>query len=339
VDWVGRFWDGGGQPEQVTVRVEGQTVEIVRPSGEVVHWAVAEVKRGDTGVAGMGIRLEFEGKLLIVRDESIAGALGWKADRHPAYGIAGLIGIGVLILLLLVYAVWQWGLPLLGQSLSWRVPVQWEQELGKTVVEQYRSRAVPCPEMQKATETIVRKLAPSSEYEFDVQVVDDPMVNALAAPGGYLVVFRGLVERTSSPEELAVVLAHEITHVVNRHTTGAIFRSAALWAILAVVTGDPTGLATQVAGSLGQLHFQRQQEEDADEGARELLTRARIRPQAMAAVFRKLDQAGGVELVYLSTHPPLAGRIERAERWAGAAKYPVENLQVAGNWPPRASCL
>lgn len=338
MDWVGRFWDGGGQPEQVTVRVEGQRLEIVRPSGEVVHWAVTGVKRGDTGVAGMGIRLEYEGKLLIVRDESIAGALGWQRDRHPAFGIAGLIGMGVLILLLLVYAVWQWGLPLLGQSLSWQVPVRWEQELGRSVVEQYRGRAVVCPEMQKATEAIVRKLAPPSDYEFGVQVVDDPQVNALAAPGGHLVVFRGLIERTSSPEELSAVLAHEITHVVNRHTTQAIFRSAALWAILAVVTGDPTGLATQVAGSLGQLHFQRQHEEDADEGARELLTRARIRPQAMADVFRKLDEKNGVELVYLSTHPLLAGRIERAERWASVAKYPVENLQVAGIWPPRASC-
>ena len=338
MDWVGRFWEGGGQPEQVTVRVEGQTVEIVRPSGEVVHWAVTEIQRGDMGVAGMGIRMEFEGKLLIVRDESIAGALGWRTDRHPAYGIAGIIGIGVLILGLLVYAIWQWGLPLLGQALSWRVPVQWEQQLGKRVVEPYRSRAVPCPEMQKAADALVRKLAPASDYEFDVQVVDDPAVNALAAPGGYLVVFRGLVERTSSPEELAAVLAHEITHVVNRHTTVAIFRSAALWAVLAVVTGDPAGLAAQVAGSLGQLHFQRQHEEDADDGARELLTRARIRPQAMADVFRKLDQAGGVELEYLSTHPPLAGRIERAEQWASAAKYPVENLQVGGGWPPRTQC-
>jgi len=338
VDWVGRYWEGGSQPEQVTVRVEGRTLEIVRPSGDIVRWALAEVQRGDNGVAGMGIRLEFDGNLLIVRDESMAGALGWRTDRHPAFAIAGVIGIGVLILLLLIYAVWQWGLPLLGQSLSWRVPVKWERELGRSVTEQYRSRAVACGEMRKAAETIVRKLAPPSDYEFDVQVVDDAQVNALAAPGGQLVVFRGLVERTSTPEELSAVLAHEITHVVNRHTTQAIFRSAALWAVLAVVTGDPTGLATQVAGSLGQLHFQRQHEEEADEGARELLTRARIRQRAMADVFRKLDEKDGVELVYLSTHPPLAGRIERAGQWARAAKYPVENLQVAANWPPRASC-
>lgn len=108
MDWVGRFWDGGGQPEQVTVRVEGQTVEIVRPSGEVVSWPVAEIQRGGTGLAGMGIRIELGDKLLIVRDEAVAGALGWKADRNPAYGIAGIVGLGVLILGLLVYAVWHW---------------------------------------------------------------------------------------------------------------------------------------------------------------------------------------------------------------------------------------
>ena len=60
---------------------------------------------------------------------------------------------------------------------------------------------------------------PEPRYPFRVIVVNNPTVNALATPGGSIVVFRGLLERTENAEELAGVLAHEIQHVMHRHAT------------------------------------------------------------------------------------------------------------------------
>src|SRR2546422_11543762 len=73
---------------------------------------------------------------------------------------------------------------------------------------------------QATVDAIVARLvvrAPDT-YRIRVTIVDHPAVNAFAAPGGHIVVLRGLLERTRTPEELAGVLAHEIQHVYHRRS-------------------------------------------------------------------------------------------------------------------------
>lgn len=345
MEWTGKYWSGGHEGEPVRLTIAGNTVRITRESGEALEWPADEVRRGTTTVSGTGVRLERNGELVIVRDESILGALGWRAERvGVGFGIVGASGIGLILLglaALAIFAVWQWGLPLVGQSLANLVPVEWERRLGKSVAAQYTAGGRACPELERPVTGIVERLAatmPNTPYQFEVRVVDQPVVNALAAPGGYIVVFRGLLAQTGSPEELAAVLAHEMGHVVERHSTQMVFRSAALWAIIAYISGDPTSLGAQVAGSLGELHFQRQQEEDADTVAMELLTRAQLKPDALARVFQTLAKNGTEIPAYLSTHPRIQDRIERAQQWASSAHYPVKPLQVSAVWPPSDAC-
>jgi Zn-dependent protease with chaperone function len=78
--------------------------------------------------------------------------------------------------------------------------------------------------------------APGSPYHVRLLVADSPVVNAFAAPGGRIVVFRGLLEKTGRPEELAGVLAHEMQHVVLRHPLEAILRQISLRALAAVLS-------------------------------------------------------------------------------------------------------
>jgi predicted Zn-dependent protease len=93
---------------------------------------------------------------------------------------------------------------------------------------------------------------------------------------------------------------------------------------IGMLLGDAGGMA-DLAGNLSALHFARSDEWSADEGALETLMRAGIAPSAMASAFGHLaesspDRTPGV-LAYLSTHPPLAERIELAKKreaqWAG----------------------
>src|SRR5437899_1914268 len=82
----------------------------------------------------------------------------------------------------------------------------------------------------EAIGAIVKRLMepqPISPYTVRVTVVDDGTVNAFAVPGGQVVLLRGLVERTRTPEELAGVLAHELQHVLQRHTTRLLLQHAA----------------------------------------------------------------------------------------------------------------
>jgi predicted Zn-dependent protease len=72
---------------------------------------------------------------------------------------------------------------------------------------------------------IVDRLQPAdSPYRFEAIIADDPAINAVAVPGGWIVVNQGLLRRTRSPEEQAGVLAHEMQHILQRHTTNGILR-------------------------------------------------------------------------------------------------------------------
>lgn len=156
-----------------------------------------------------------------------------------------------------------------------------------------------------------------SPYKFTVAVVNHPSVNALAAPGGYVVVFRGLLEATESPEELAGVLAHEFQHILLRHSTRALLRHASTSLLVAAVTGDISGaMAFGVEGArlLGELRYSRQDEEEADREGLRLLVAAAIDPAGMIAFFETLERKHGSASVlppYLSTHPTPEKRIEK----------------------------
>lgn len=245
-----------------------------------------------------------------------------------------LVSLAIGFLLLLgggLYLVWK-GVPLLIGSAVRLVPPSWEERLGSAVMARY-GKADECGDQQ--TEAAVNAIAvrlqqalPPTPYKFQIKVVRNPEVNAMAAPGGHIVIFSGLLNKMGSAEELAAVLAHEMQHVIQRHSTHGIVRAVGLQLLIGMVLGDAGGMA-DLAGNLSTLHFARSDEWSADEGALENLMRAGIAPSAMAAAFGHLAEASpdgsagrtpGV-LAYLSTHPPLEERIQRANerqaQWQG----------------------
>ena len=155
-------------------------------------------------------------------------------------------------------------------------------------------------------------------------MVDAPDVNALAAPGGYIVVFRGLLERARTPDELAGVLAHEIEHVLHRHTTRAVIQHASTGLLLAALTGDMTGplaYGLESARVLGQLQYSRRAEEEADRDGMKLLLAARVDPAGMIGFFDDLAKGEHPRRVlrYLSTHPSPTDRIAALRALAAGA--------------------
>lgn len=116
------------------------------------------------------------------------------------------------------------GIPALTAALAPLVPVAWKERLGAAVVKHLMpaQRYCDAPEQLTAVRQIIARLAASAApqpYTFRVHIADSPMVNALAAPGGHIVLFNGILHQTRTPEELAGVLAHEMQHVLQRHST------------------------------------------------------------------------------------------------------------------------
>ncbi len=200
-----------------------------------------------------------------------------------------------------------------------RIPVEWEQKLGETVYQDFLSKETVLKDgpavsaVQEMTQRLTEKI-PNSPYKFQVSVVQSPVVNAFALPGGYVVVFTGLMNKAESGEEVAGVLSHELNHVLQRHGMARMVKMLGLAAVVGIVLGDQQGvlgLAKQLGMELATLKFGRAQETEADLTGLRLLSDARIAPDGMIRFFERLSEKDDARVELFSTHPMSAARAER----------------------------
>lgn len=218
------------------------------------------------------------------------------------------------------------------------MPVATEMQLGRLLAEGFLAgeRRIEEGPAVEAVERIVARLAAAADnpgYAFTVHVVDDPRVNALALPGGQIVVFTGLLAEAGSADEVAGVLAHEIQHVLHRDGLRQLVRRLGGMAVIALATGggEIAGLAGS-ADQLVQLSYGREQEEQADRDGLSLLHRAGLPPDAMRSFFERLQGRAAAELPeFLSTHPDTSRRIDVLRR-AAAAMPPAKPLPLGIDW-------
>ncbi len=171
-------------------------------------------------------------------------------------------------------------------------------------------------------------------FPFELFLVRDRTVNAFALPGGYVGVHLGLIAMTVAPDELASVLAHELSHVTQRHIARSIgaSKTTSLVGVVGLILGilaasrSPEATNAVIAGSQalsaqGQLNFSRDMEREADRVGYGVLTGAGFAPAGMAAMFEKLQQASRLNdsqnFPYLRTHPLTSERIGEARSRLG----------------------
>jgi len=156
-------------------------------------------------------------------------------------------------------------------------------------------------------------------YRFHV-LADNRTVNAFALPGGQIFITIALLSRLETEGQLAAVLAHEIGHVIARHSAERIAKSQVaqgLTGAFAIGTGSME--AAQVSSMVSQmlmLKYSREDEYEADDLGLRVMSEARYDPRAMIGVMRILERAsggGGRIPEWASTHPYVGNRISRIE--------------------------
>jgi predicted Zn-dependent protease len=186
------------------------------------------------------------------------------------------------------------------------------------------------PEWQAYIQELGEKIAATSErpdLNWTFTVLDDPVVNAMALPGGYIYVNRGILAHFNSEAELVSVLGHEIGHVTARHSVEQMSRAqlAQLGLGVASIAGEKfsqlIGLAGQGVGILF-LKFSRDDENQSDSLGLRYMTRAGYDPYEMPKVFATLDrvsQSHGLRATpqWLSTHPDPGNRIANIDSRIG----------------------
>lgn len=163
-------------------------------------------------------------------------------------------------------------------------------------------------------------------YPFDLHVVKSDMVNALALPGGQIVVFTGLMEKADSPDEVAGVLAHEIQHILQRHVVQRLVTTLGGRALIMAAFGGGNLSSIAVgAGQLLSLSYGRTQEREADQLGLQLMVRAGIHPAALASFFERLHQSESLKLPeIISTHPATKERVADIKKISAGLKPAAE---------------
>jgi len=237
--------------------------------------------------------------------------------------------LGILILVLLLLFILGAGLLRLFNKKSRKAPgevpavtLALESALKSLIKESINDQEnlVENPVLEQAITIISGRLLGAMEplpYDLEVLVLDSPVVNALAFPGGLIVIYSGLIERLESPEELAAVLAHELGHVVNRDAIKNLARSIGLSTLITLLAGrEAEVLVQRIIREVINMRFSRYVESRADDFALRLLAEAGIDPLHLGNALERLkeDKEGRKLslLKYIDSHPDIDSRLEKA---------------------------
>jgi predicted Zn-dependent protease len=262
----------------------------------------------------------------------VAGAMGCTSDVVPATGEKRYVGF------------------------SWEQEVKLGQQASKDVAATfgiYRD-----PQLQRYVEDVGQRVLarshlrrPGTEEQFrrtpvTFQILDSPIINAMALPGGYIYVTRGMLAHLNNEDQLAVVLAHEIGHVAARHAARQTWQQQIGQGLLlggAILGQSVLGLPAQqllnLGGAAAQLLFLRYSREDELEADRlgvEYSSLAAYDAQQVAEFFRTLsriqEKEGQGLPNFLSTHPDPGDRVALIRQLSAKQRAPAMSPENIGRY-------
>lgn len=206
--------------------------------------------------------------------------------------------------------------PYVNRAIVAMIPDSWAIRAGDLVVDslyqQYTSNTCKNPLGVEALNKMVSTIKVDNlPYPVRVEVVDNPMVNAMTAPGGRVVIFNGLLQQAETPEEIAGILSHEMGHVYYQHPMQGLVNVMGFSIIGSFLGGDAASIA--IVGL--SLSYSRENERDSDDLALEILKDNNITANGMLAFFERQEEVMEDNAVaeiadMFSTHPLTEERIE-----------------------------
>lgn len=265
------------------------------------------------------------------------------------FGKHGLLKFGLVLLtagvsLVSVAQTERLSLPDMGASAETILSRAEEEEYARALIRQMRAYEVlnEDPLINGYFKDMGYRLASHSDRpdkSFTFVVLDQPVVNAFAAPGGVIALYSGLILAADDEHEIAGVVAHEIAHITQLHLYRALESQQAMTIPIAlamlglILVGGGSGeaiqgalMSGQAAAAQAQIFFTRQNEYEADRIGISTLARAGYDPAGMAEFFEKMSRItrsmGEGPPEYLRTHPVSTSRISEARNRAQNMKTP-----------------
>jgi len=337
------FFDGkSARRRQVSIVVSDG---VVRVSGEELAFEcpLAAVKIS-ARMGKLPRRIEFpDGAVAVMQDndgvdEAFAvtrqTTLALRLESHPVFVLAALV-----LTIALCWSGYQYGVPWAAREIAMRLPANLEADLAEESLKALDKYAFKPSELdaqrrQELTQlfTGVRSAAGQPDrVRLEFRDGDWIGANALALPGGIVVITDQLEDLMDDDDQIAAVLAHELGHIQHRHSLRHVLQNSITGLLAMAVYGDVSaiaGIAATVPTTLVHTHYSQGFEREADNYAYGLLKNTGRSPRALGQALQALeegradkdnDQAGkdrkrhSRDFGYLSTHPATAERIKAAE--------------------------
>ena len=252
------------------------------------------------------------------------------SKTHPLAELAWLVG-GMLLLALVFYLV----LGVTADLAVAKIPIKAEVWLGEYFVDSFEANEDEA--LRRRLQPLLDNLpadSPLHNYTFTVQLVKNKEINALALPGGHILVFSGLVEQAESENELAMVLAHELGHFAHRDHLKRLGRGLGLTVAAMLVFGEDSAISRLVSNLflVTESSYSRQQESDADRFGLELLVNSYGHAGGATDFFARVGKKAGSRAPYLlASHPHPDDRIEELQSLISENGYRVETITPLGD--------
>jgi Zn-dependent protease with chaperone function len=354
---TGIFFDGvSGARHDVTIDLAPAALRVLSASGDMLaEWRYTEIERvsAPNGVLRLGrkgsevlARLEIRDRALMtaIGDHSSGADPGALSERRERLRVVlwSLAAVASLVL------VGMFGIPFLAAGATPLIPVGIDRHLGDAVDAQVRSildtdhagarfecgAGVSESDGRAAFEKLMRRLEAGAGLPVPVQavVLRRSEANAMALPGGRIYVFRGLIAKAETPDELAGVIAHEIGHVSHRDGTRMTLESAGLSLLFGMLLGDFTGGGAVViaAKMVLQSAYSREVESGADAYGVTLMSKIGGNPRALGAILARIGGATEPAMKILLDHPETKARVAAIN--ALAAESTTTPLLDAADW-------
>lgn len=319
------------------------------PSGELTsaRWQLSDITADENFSSLLIFRYGgFPKQTIECKDESLRGALRQRYPEKVFFkkrvsdifklGNAAIIGVAVLLLATLGVAYW-YGLPFVAGAIAKRIPVGVETQMGETMYDNLIRAYDVDSQLTSRVNDFAASIDFKTSYPIHVTVVNEEDANAFALPGGNIVVFDGIIRKMKTKEELAALLAHEVSHVHYRHSLRNILRSLGGYLFVSLLLNDINGIVTVLAdnsNALANLTYSRELETEADQKGMDALASNGISLKGFVDLFRLLRGEHGdmSSLKLLSTHPLTEDRLRAAEVMAKGQKGVLDGGELERKW-------
>jgi Zn-dependent protease with chaperone function len=323
------YFDGASSRRHAATLAFADALEIAVDGVTKARWSYADIRRADSQPGTLRLSCQSAPALarLEIRDEVLAAELIARASDLDAHrlgrrGVARIVGWSLAAAASIVLVV-LFGVPLAADRLAPLVPEAFEQRFGDVAEQQVKAvfgdKACSTPAGQAAFDKLVATLRNAAGFDSSVQssVLSSEIPNALALPGGKIIVFDSLIAKAKNPDEIAGVIAHELGHLRNRDNMRGLIYNGGTSFLIGLLLGDITGSSAVIFASrtLITSSYSREAETAADTFSIEIMKKLGRPPKAMGELMlRVTGKEGGKGLTIISTHPLSEDRLARMSR-------------------------